>query len=164
MSKYIYVVTSGCYSDYHIVRCFLDKEKAEKYIKSCSDNDINDLEEYELDDDKEINPVNYVDVTYYFKDIPSHVNDQYRFKVVNSNSMDTDLNNIKFNYLWSNYFMFKRPIYSLNYDEDKLKNKYKKVCEDLVKQINYLSNVLGWDNKMIKNWFENNSEYIPESE
>ena len=31
MSDKIYIVTSGTYSDYSIIKCFLNKEDAEKY-------------------------------------------------------------------------------------------------------------------------------------
>jgi len=43
----VYVVTAGCYSDYHIVAVFSTKEKAEEYIAYHGTN--NTLEEYELD-------------------------------------------------------------------------------------------------------------------
>ena len=44
----IYVITCGTYSDYHIVKLFTDKNKAECYLKYY--NDYN-LEEYDTADD-----------------------------------------------------------------------------------------------------------------
>ena len=47
--KKVYVVTKGEYSDYHICRVFLDKEEAEKYKESISDESYNgqaDIEEF----------------------------------------------------------------------------------------------------------------------
>ena len=52
----VYVITSGEYSDYHIVRVFAEKENAQKYIAlmnkgRCIYSDDYYLEEYETDDD-----------------------------------------------------------------------------------------------------------------
>ena len=46
-----YVITQGCYSDYHICAVTLDKEKAERLRKLalCHDSDYVEIEEYELD-------------------------------------------------------------------------------------------------------------------
>lgn len=55
----VYIVTSGCYSDYGIEACFSTKEKAQEYInnskktKNYSYRDIG-IEEYELDGKTEI--------------------------------------------------------------------------------------------------------------
>ena len=42
--KKMYLVTDGCYSDYHVMGVFDDKELAKKYIKSFGGG----IEEYEL--------------------------------------------------------------------------------------------------------------------
>lgn len=46
-----YVITQGCYSDYHICAVTLDKEKAEhlRKLALCHDSDYVEIEEYELD-------------------------------------------------------------------------------------------------------------------
>lgn len=50
--KKVYVVTKGCYSDYHIVSVWSDKEKAEKIAKYWSYGcDSAEVEEWELDPD-----------------------------------------------------------------------------------------------------------------
>lgn len=45
----IYIVTSGCYSDYHIDAVFLEKEQAEYYCASYASDEAN-IEEYDTDD------------------------------------------------------------------------------------------------------------------
>lgn len=47
----VYVVTAGCYSDYHIVAVFSTKEKAEEYIAYHGTNYR--MEEYDLDEEFE---------------------------------------------------------------------------------------------------------------
>ena len=51
----IYVVTAGEYSDYHICKLFLDKEKAEKYVAIYNEMNEYDecwLNEWETSDEK----------------------------------------------------------------------------------------------------------------
>lgn len=46
----VYVVTSGIYSEYHIVRVFLDREEAEKYCNVRCDMEIEEFDtEAEMD-------------------------------------------------------------------------------------------------------------------
>ena len=51
----VFVVTTGCYSDYSIKGIFSSKEKAEQYMVACRgsaacwDKDFNDIEEHILD-------------------------------------------------------------------------------------------------------------------
>ena len=47
----VYVITKGCYSDYHIIGVALDKEKAER-IASFFDDDYNSSEVEEYDTEK----------------------------------------------------------------------------------------------------------------
>lgn len=48
--KKVYVVTAGDYSDYHIKGIFDSREKAEEYIHYSTDSDLNDIEEYNLNE------------------------------------------------------------------------------------------------------------------
>ena len=48
-----YIVTSGSYSDYQIEAVFSTKEKAEEYIQNTCTDDVNDIEEYEMDEQVE---------------------------------------------------------------------------------------------------------------
>ena len=49
-NKIIYAVTSGDYSEYHIVGIFDSREKAEEYINHSSITELNDIEEYNLNE------------------------------------------------------------------------------------------------------------------
>ena len=64
----VYIVTSGCYSDYTINACFSTKEKAQEYINNSKKTqdysyDIG-IEEYELDGKTDIVNVIHVFMTY----------------------------------------------------------------------------------------------------
>lgn len=168
MSKRVYLVTAGCYSDYRIIRAFLDKNKAESYMKICNESDLNELEEYELSDDKIFIPVCYIDVNYYIGKSPSYINNKYNFKIIKSNSLDTDINDINFTW-YDDFGIFQsisiyRYIHSKNFNEEKLKKKYRKICEDLETQIKSLREIEGWNKEMIREWLKNKQNIIPESE
>lgn len=45
----VYVVTSGDYSDYCIDAIFSTPEKAQEYMEVVTDNNYNDIQEYEVD-------------------------------------------------------------------------------------------------------------------
>ena len=192
MSK-VYIVTSGVYSSYHICRCFLDKEKAETYLKLREDYGDSyeepQIEEYELDDNTEFKPFQYIDVRYYvFKGKETRID--YRLNLIKTNDVDfnnTDieqgsLNSVEelynrteyyesaYNYGLEDYdgitktISISRPVYLENLDEDYLEVKYKKICQDLLMEITSLIEIEGWDNEMIKDWLNNKQKIIPESE
>lgn len=51
----IYVITKGCYSDYHICAVATDKEKANMLAKKFSDSyECAEIEEYDTDDCNEV--------------------------------------------------------------------------------------------------------------
>jgi hypothetical protein len=158
----VYVVTSGSYSDYSIKKIFLDKEKAERYIdikekEGCLD--INGLEIYETSDDNLIELKKYIYVQFI---IYSNGETQYIFEIINTNTLDNPcIDDYPYIYSyyhyidWCNEYIINihRPLTQENYDEEKLYNKYKKVCEDIWAMIKYnLSE--GWDEKMINKWLK----------
>ena len=49
-TKKVYVVTAGDYSDYHIEGIFDSREKAEEYINHSANTELNDIEEYNLNE------------------------------------------------------------------------------------------------------------------
>jgi len=51
-TKKVYVVTSGYFSEYHIVGIFDSREEAEEYINHSTDSDLNDIEEYNINEPK----------------------------------------------------------------------------------------------------------------
>ena len=61
----IYIVTSGCYSDYTIEKVFTDRAKAEEYKAWLRDS--NDIEEYETEDDLIVNKCYemHIDFTFF---------------------------------------------------------------------------------------------------
>lgn len=46
--KKIYLVTKGNYSDYRVLAAFSNKSLAEDFISNFTNDDLNDIEEYEL--------------------------------------------------------------------------------------------------------------------
>lgn len=64
VNKKVYIVTQGCYSDYHIVECFASKKAAKEYIESlrahsdCEDDyfDEPDIEEWDLLENNPMSP------------------------------------------------------------------------------------------------------------
>lgn len=68
-----YIVTQGCYSDYHICSVFLDKESAEKYVKLRSERggsryDELTIEQYDITEYGDIPNHYYIRVMYNPKD------------------------------------------------------------------------------------------------
>jgi hypothetical protein len=156
----VYIVSEGCYSDYHIERVFLDKNKAEKYheIKSKEmHSDVNEIEEYETDDDKQFEVTRYISASLT---ISPKGNQEYDFNIHVGNSLDNgnELNSYPYyhnsyfdrtGYMYSNEYEIDihRPILTDHYDEDELRYKYKKVCEDFWTKIKSLKDVEGWRKK-----------------
>lgn len=50
----VYIVTAGCYSDYRIKAIFSTQELANEYVSLCQDLELNEIEEWELD-----NPIEF---------------------------------------------------------------------------------------------------------
>jgi hypothetical protein len=162
----VYIVTEGEYSDKGIRGVFLSEEKAKEYQKLCP-NANEWIEEYDKLDDIDCVPIHYVDVQYFLYDVPTYVDNRYYFKLMKSNSIDNNPKLIKRNSYYCHqtpYICFSRQITSNNYDEDILKSKYLKVCEDIKAEIESLKEIEGWDDEMIKEWFENKQQIIPDNE
>jgi len=82
--------------------------------------------------------------------------------------LDTDINNINFTW-YDDYGIFQsismyRYIHSKNFNKEKLKKKYRKICEDLETQIKSFKEIEGWNKEMIREWLKNKQNIIPESE
>lgn len=85
----VYVVTSGCYSDYHIEAVFSSKEKAELYVAVHHDHNIKNIiyydnvfiEEYTISDSL-INGVAYFGLSFCVK--KNELNRPYCFSPVAS--------------------------------------------------------------------------------
>lgn len=168
MSQKVYLISSGSYSDYNIERIFLSKEKAEAYMKVSDCNYLNEIEEFELSDDKIFTPCHYINITYYLNNTkPYYVKDIYNFKITTSNTEETTIEYMKtitYSDIGNEYLTIHRPIFSQFFDENYLKQKYKKVCEDLETQIKSLKDIEGWNKKMIDEWLKDKQTIIPENE
>ena len=151
----VYVVTSGCYSDYRICRIFSNKEKAEKYSKGV--RGVNDIEEYELDDDKEIELYTSIYISYEIEKDSFDI-----ISLETANSLDTsfeDANSLHYcDYGNHTRVTLQRSIpktYLTKVEENEYIDKYKKVIYDLVAQIKYLKEHDGFNEKQVKEWLKN---------
>jgi hypothetical protein len=160
----VYVITSGEYSDYSIDRVFLDKEKAERYVKlSQGEYDSTRLEEYETDDDKLINKITYIRAAY---SKGRSYSDHMDVRIIDTNDLDNSEENLNKNNFWFYSWSGGKDltinrILNGEYNEELLKSKYTKVCYDLMSKIESLIEIEGWDEKMIQDWLEQNvDEYL----
>lgn len=159
----VYIVSSGCYSDYAIDRVFLDRENAEKYIKLTDNHwDSCRIEEYDTDDNKEFTEIVYIDGEYIKGSQSSSDKDRIEVKIKRTNTLDDTEENVKQNYFYqSDYFgkqiIIRRVINNNNFDEEKIIKKYKKVLYDLMVQIEYLMST-GWNKNMIQKWLGQNAD------
>jgi hypothetical protein len=162
----IYIVSSGEYSDYGIDRIFLDEEKAKRYVE-LSQNGWNStrLEEWETSDDEQIDEITYI-YAHYSKGCKYRSSDSMAVEIRKTNGLDDrEKAHIK-NYFWfSDYSGEKQVLIERvlkgNYEEEKLKSKYTKVCYDLMAKIDSLLSIEGWNEKMIQEWLgQNIEEYL----
>lgn len=129
----VYIVSAGEYSDWRINKIFLNKEKAEAYHKICNDYDLNDIEEYDTSDDEVITKITYCECSYQVIDSrysDKRLSGDYKFEIKYGNTADNKeeyLNNTVF---YDNKIILKRVLHG-EFDEDKVKDKYLKVCQDL---------------------------------
>jgi hypothetical protein len=158
----VYIVSSGEYSDYSIDRIFLDKEKAVKYVELSQHGwSSTRLEEWETSDDNQIEEITYV-YAHYSKGC-NYRADKVTVEVRKTNNLDTGENKPDANYFWySDYSGEKRVLIERvlngNYEEEKIKKKYEKVCYDLMAKIDSLLTIEGWNEKMIQEWLGQNIE------
>lgn len=69
----VYVVTAGEYSDYRIEGVFSSREKAEEYINHSTDQDLNGIDEWVLDEKKPDKGEKIFEVTSSFDKIDFHI-------------------------------------------------------------------------------------------
>lgn len=151
MKDIVYIVTSGCYSDYSIDAVFKDKAKAEFYCKCHTDCEI---EEWNLSDGDTFTPFNHVSIIFsirqdrdlrdnYFNFKCSAIEDS-KFYLKNRDSVSVYAKD------WIEIALHRRL--PNNYDEEKIKAKYTKVFQDLRAEILYLVSELNldsWENRKL---------------
>lgn len=128
----IYVVTSGCYSDYYIDKVFTDKNKAEEFVEWHGWYDDSRIEEYETED-------NLVVDKYYRINISARV---YPNGILGPDirvAKERVIN--KYNYLsvYDGYYKISlhRSIPAENWDEEFYTKKYTKALYDMISIIKY---------------------------
>lgn len=142
-----YLVAAGSYSDFRIIRVFLDEELAEEYVSMMGKSDSHILE-YDIETDVP-EPVRYC-----FASLNMHT-DSYRFEVITDNTWDCDPDE----YTYTKYspgakrISLKRLIHSKTFNEQELHDKYEKVCHDIHAQIKH-HEAMGWTDDMIMDWVE----------
>lgn len=161
MEEIIYVVTAGCYSDYHIEAVFKDKSNAEYY---CTCHEDCEIEEYGLSDDNVFTPFESVIINfeiYQDKNREDRVN--FRFRHLAKEDAKWYMKNREsvgvYDNGWVSICLCRRL--PNNYDEEKIRNKYTKAYQDLRSEILYLvseSDCSTYDKRKVVN--ENLQKYI----
>ena len=136
----VYVVTTGCYSDYSIDKIFTDRQKAENYKEWTYD--ANEIEEYDTEDNLVFEKFYKVEVRYT-EHMMSYDNTEPKVAITKCQHVDKyetppcyfSLNR------WSNNYLFDltmiRFVPAQNWNEEFYVNKYKKAMYDylaIVKQ------------------------------
>jgi hypothetical protein len=110
----------------------------------------------ETSDDVIIDKITYVEAFYTkgkdYEDID--------VDILNTNTIDSTEDSLKRNeFYWypsgTKELDISRVIYG-DFDEDEIKEKYKKVCHDLMAQIESLVEIEGWTEQMIDEWLGQN--------
>lgn len=128
----VYVVTTGCYSDYTISKVFTDKDKAKEYKEWLYDS--NDIEEYDTEDDFEVKKFYkiWIEHTVYDKRNAETMVQIFKYSMesdrYDSFTYYTDYHKYKGDYF---RIVLVRFVPAENFNEEFHKNKYTKVAYDL---------------------------------
>ena len=161
MEDIIYVVTAGCYSDYHIEEVFKDKSKAEYY---CTCHEDCEIEEYSLSDDNIFTPFELVVINFdIYKDKNREDRIIFCFRHLTKEDAKRYMKNRESVSVYNNgnisICLWRRL--PNNYDEETIRNKYTKAYQDLRSEILYLVSEFDcstYGNRRIAN--ENLQKYI----
>jgi len=150
----VYVVTSGCYSDYSIEKIFTDKQKAEEYKEWLID--ANDVEEYETEDDMAFNKYYKICVTYNSR----HKEPNVRFE----KCLEANVYNHGISYLWYDWskcfeLALVRFVPAQNWNEEFYVNKYTNAMYDYI-AIAKQKRLEGWSEKDIQRLFNSHEEEV----
>ena len=161
----VYVVTSGCYSDYTIEKIFTDKQKAEEYAEWVWD--ANEVEEYDTEDDWTFNKYYKVVVSYTWYPYPSSNDErepEFRIeKCLESNKYTSGVSYFDGTYmkLLSPYstITIVRFVPAQNWNEEFYRNKYTKAIYDYV-AIAKQKKLEGWSENDIRRLFDGYEEEV----
>lgn len=150
----VYIVTSGCYSDYTINVCFSTKEKAQEYInnskktKNYSYRDIR-IEEYELDGKTDIVNAIHVFMTYTSPFSENKHNEKIDVRVDEEVECDVFEYSDKTEIYGGDCELLSiKRIANPNKDIEEEKKRVIKIAYDTIKRIKYLyevENVRTWE-------------------
>lgn len=146
----VYIVTSGCYSDYGIDAVFQNRDKAEAYCQCHPDAEI---EEWEFFDGNTYTPFNVVKISMHIR--LSGTNDIYfKFKTLSKEDYKFDMFNSDSVAIYSQQIViYLKRLLPQNYDEEIIRGKYTKVFYDLIPEIKYIVSELDLCGKdKMTNW------------
>ena len=160
MGEVVYVVTTGCYSDYHVEAVFKDKSKAEYY---CTCHEDCEIEEYGLSDDNVFTPFESVIINFeIYQDKNREDRVSFRFRHLAKEDAKWYMENRESVSVYEGHIsicLWRRL--PNNYDEEKIREKYTKAYQDLRSEILYLvseSDCSSYDKRKVVD--ENLQKYI----
>lgn len=126
----VYVVTSGCYSDYGIDKVFTDRAKAEEFCEWHTgwNGDSSRIEEYETEDDLAVDKYYKIKINYEWYNDCGELDPSFGFtKCTYKEPKQT------WYYEGKDYFELTlyRSVSAQNWDQEFYTNKYTKVIYDL---------------------------------
>lgn len=159
----VYVVTSGCYSDYTIEKIFTDKQKAEEYAEWVWDS--NGVDEYETEDDVTFNKYYKIVVAYTdYKSERDNKKPEIRIeKCLEGNKYLCGVSYHDHSYIRysaSNFGLtIVRFIPAQNWNEEFYRNKYTKAIYDYA-AIATQKRLEGWSENDIRRLFNSYEEEV----
>lgn len=171
----VYIVTESHYPGIYIRHVFLDKEKAEQYAK-IADRELESegvmVKEYTVSDFDEIKVQTLLEcMCRVIKNCNGTESIDFKWRITTINSLDHDLS-INREYTWCCFYgrdekrrspyticdlEMQRIIPQPNYNENQLEDKYRKICQDLIAQIEYYKSQ-GWTDDMVNEWLGNKTK------
>lgn len=146
----IYIVTSGCYSDYDINAVFKNEDKAKACCQCHPDTRI---EEWELFDDNIYTPFNIVRIGMCIRSDGTN-NIHFTFETLSKEDDEFLMLNFDSVSVYSNQTEINlRRLLPQNYNKEMVEKKYTKVFYDLIPEIKYILSEFDLRNKdIINNW------------
>ncbi len=150
-----YVVTQGSYSDYRIVKVFLDKERAQRFLDIFSKSSYDEvfIEEYEVEE-REAKPL-YVSVLKWYS-----ISNESVFKIKEFADTDVDSNyQSNSSIYWGGFPDFHgtvelQRVFYTTPDKEKLETRLMKVAQDIWAQVQEKTQVEGLTIDQVNQWLK----------